>query len=205
MRVFIASEHLQAHELGLRLICDDKNDSTSYISREDLIAQTYFGYAVRERKERHPVKLTRRSLILIAATLPLVWRASFVEAAGDDVKRLAVQVSDKHPATLSRALDVVTQFTKNMNAAGQLYEVEVVAFHAGLHLLRTDTSPVIARIKSISESIPDVTFSACKTTFAAMTKKEGKAPPLTESAQFVQAGTIRLMELDALGYFVIRP
>jgi intracellular sulfur oxidation DsrE/DsrF family protein len=175
------------------------------VAKADLMALAYFGDAVRERKERYAVTLTRRSLLLVAAMLPLVWGGSFAEAAGDDVKRLAVQVSDKHPATLSRALDVTTQFARNMSATGQLYEVEVVAFHAGLHLLRTDTSPVIARIKRISESIPNVTFSACKTTFAAMTKKEGKAPPLTKAARFVQAGTIRLMELDAMGYFVVRP
>jgi intracellular sulfur oxidation DsrE/DsrF family protein len=169
------------------------------------IVLAYFDYLVRDTKERYPVTLIRRSLLLFAAMLPLVLGATFADAASDEVKRLAVQVSDRDPATFMKALNVVTNFAKNMSAAGQLYEVEIVAFHAGLHLLRTDTSPVIARIERISESIPDVTFSACRTTFAGMTKKEGKAPPLTKVARFVPAGTIRLMELDALGYFVIRP
>lgn len=149
--------------------------------------------------------LTRRSLFLVAAMLPLAFGTSFAEAAGDDVRRLAVQVSDKDPATFNKALNVVTNFAKDMSASGQMYEIEVVSFNAGLHLLRTDTSPVMGRIKSISESVPDVTFSACSNTIAGMTKKEGKAPPLTEVARVVPAGVTRLMELNALGYFVIRP
>jgi intracellular sulfur oxidation DsrE/DsrF family protein len=149
--------------------------------------------------------LTRRSLCLAAAMLPLVLGTSFAEAAGDAVKRLAVQVSDKDPATFTKALNVVTNFAKNMSASGQMYEVEIVTFNAGVHLLRTDTSPVMGRIKSISESVPDVTFSACSNTLAGMTKKEGKAPPLTKVARVVPAGVRRLMELSAQGYFVIRP
>jgi intracellular sulfur oxidation DsrE/DsrF family protein len=61
------------------------------------------------------------------------------------------------------------------------------------------------RIKSISESVPDVTFSACGNTIAGMTKKEGAAPPITEYARVVPAGVVRLMELDEMGYYVIRP
>jgi len=61
------------------------------------------------------------------------------------------------------------------------------------------------RIQSISESIPEVTFSACGNTIAGMTRNEGAAPPITEYAQVVQAGVGRLLELDNLGYYVIRP
>jgi hypothetical protein len=36
----------------------------------------------------------------------------------------------------------------------------VVAFGRGLHILRDDTSPVKARIKSMSEAMPHLAFSA---------------------------------------------
>lgn len=41
--------------------------------------------------------------------------------------------------------------------------------------------------------------------FADMTRKERAAPPITEHADVVTAGVVRLMELDDEGYFIIRP
>jgi hypothetical protein len=135
----------------------------------------------------------------------LLTGATTALAADDGVKRLAIQVSDNDPATFTKALNVATNFAKGMSDAGEIYEIEIVTFNAGLHLLRTDTSPVMDRIKSISESVPDVSFSACGNTIAGMTKKEGAAPPITEYARVVPAGVVRLMELDEMGYYVIRP
>jgi intracellular sulfur oxidation DsrE/DsrF family protein len=135
----------------------------------------------------------------------LLTGATTAFASDDGVKRLAIQISDNDPATFTKALNVATNFAKGMSDAGEIYEIEIVTFNAGLHLLRTDTSPVMDRIKSISESVPDVTFSACGNTIAGMTKKEGAAPPVTEYARVVPAGVVRLMELDEMGYYVIRP
>ena len=81
-------------------------------------------------------------------------------------------------ATFNKALNVATNFARGMSESGDFYEVEIVTFNAGLHMLRTDTSPVLERIASISESIPEVKFSACGNTIAGMTKKEGAAPPI---------------------------
>ncbi|MBT8460562.1 MAG: hypothetical protein HKP37_01835 [Boseongicola sp.] len=125
--------------------------------------------------------------------------------ADDGTKRLAIQISDNDPATFNKALNVATNFARGMSESGDFYEVEIVTFNAGLHMLRTDTSPVLERIASISESIPEVTFSACGNTIAGMTKKEGAEPPISEHAGVVTAGVVRLMELDDEGYFIIRP
>ena len=92
-----------------------------------------------------------------------------------------------------------------MSSKGEMFEIEIVAFNAGINLLRTDKSPVIDRVKSLSESIPDITFSACGNTIAGITRKEGKAPPISEYARVVPGGVGRLMVLDNEGYFVIRP
>ena len=151
------------------------------------------------------MSFTRRTVLQFATSLMLLTGATTALAADDGVKRLAIQVSDNDPATFTKALNVATNFAKGMSDAGEIYEIEIVTFNAGLHLLRTDTSPVMDRIKSISESVPDVTFSACGNTIAGMTKKEGAAPPVTEYARVVPAGVVRLMELDEMGYYVIRP
>ena len=151
------------------------------------------------------MSFTRRTVLQFATGLMLLTGATTAFASDDGVKRLAIQISDNDPATFTKALNVATNFAKGMSDAGEIYEIEIVTFNAGLHLLRTDTSPVMERIKSISESVPDVTFSACGNTIAGMTKKEGAAPPITEYARVVPAGVVRLMELDEMGYYVIRP
>lgn len=151
------------------------------------------------------MSFTRRNVLQFATSLMLLTGATTAFASDDGVKRLAIQISDNDPATFTKALNVATNFAKGMSDAGEIYEIEIVTFNAGLHLLRTDTSPVMDRIKSISESVPDVTFSACGNTIAGMTKKEGAAPPVTEYARVVPAGVVRLMELDEMGYYVIRP
>ncbi|WP_299752334.1 hypothetical protein [uncultured Boseongicola sp.] len=151
------------------------------------------------------MSFTRRTVLQFATSLMLLTGATTAFASDDGVKRLAIQVSDNDPATFTKALNVATNFAKGMSDAGEIYEIEIVTFNAGLHLLRSDTSPVMDRIKSISESVPDVTFSACGNTIAGMTKKEGAAPPITEYARVVPAGVVRLLELDEMGYYVIRP
>jgi hypothetical protein len=121
------------------------------------------------------------------------------------VKKLALQVSDGDPQTLARVLNVAANFSKSMIAAGDDYEIEIVAFSQGLNLFREDKSPVLDRVRNFPQSVPNVTLSACNNTIAAMTKKEGKAPPIIPEARVVPAGVVRLLELDAEGYVVIRP
>ena len=151
------------------------------------------------------MKLTRRSLIVFGMIAATISAPALAGQSDDGVKRLALQISDNDPATFNKALNVATNFARGMSEAGDMYEIEIVAFNAGLHMFRTDTSPVLDRLQSISESVPDVTFSACGNTIAGMTKKEGSEPPISEHAGVVAAGVVRLMELDDEGYYVIRP
>ena len=134
-----------------------------------------------------------------------VSQMSYAGQAGDGVSRLALQVSDNDPATLNKVLNVAANFARMQSEKGNMFEIEIVAFNAGLQMLREDTSPVLDRVKNFSASIPDLQFSACQNTINGMTKKEGKAPQLVESAVVVPGGVGRLMKLDDSGYFVIRP
>ena len=131
--------------------------------------------------------------------------AAVAGQAGDGVNRLALQVSDNDPATLNKVLNVAANFARMQSEKGNLYEIEIVAFNAGLHMLREDTSPVLERVNSFAASIPDLRFSACQNTIDGMTKKEGKAPALVQSAVVVPGGVGRLLKLDDSGYYVIRP
>src|SRR6266403_3770096 len=75
--------------------------------------------------------------------------------------RLAVQVDINDPAVMNLALNNVNNAAQHYRELGQKVEIELVAFGPGLHMLRDDTSPVKARIKSMSEAMPNLTFAAC--------------------------------------------
>src|SRR6266404_836963 len=83
--------------------------------------------------------------------------------------RLAVQVDVNDPAVMNLALNNVSNVAQHYGELGQKVEIEVVAFGPGLHMLRDDTSPVKARIKSMSETMPQLAFSACGNTREKMT------------------------------------
>lgn len=149
----------------------------------------------------------RRTLFGLVAGTALVATplAAHDSGADHDMHKLAIQVSDNDPGTAAKVLNVVANAAQSFQAEGIPYEIEVVAYNAGLNLFRTDTSPELERVQGFTAAVPDVTFSACGNTIAGMTKKEGKEPPLIDSAQVVPAGVIRLMELSDQGYTVIRP
>jgi intracellular sulfur oxidation DsrE/DsrF family protein len=53
--------------------------------------------------------------------------------------------------------------------------------------------------------MPNVAFKACENTLEAMTRKEGKEPPLVENAERVKAGVVTLIELGEQGWTIVRP
>jgi uncharacterized protein len=119
--------------------------------------------------------------------------------------RLAVQVDVNDPAVMNLALNNVSNAAQHYSALGQKIEIELVAFGPGLHMLRDDTSPVKARIKSMSEAMPNLTFAACGNTRENMTRAEAKDIPIISEAKVVKAGVVRLMELQERGWSYLRP
>lgn len=119
--------------------------------------------------------------------------------------RLAIQVDVNDPAVMNLALNNVSNVAQHYSEIGQKVEIEVVAFGPGLHMLRDDTSPVKARIKSMSETMPQLAFSACGNTRENMTRTEAKEIPLVSQAKVVKAGVVRLMELQERGWSYLRP
>ena len=119
--------------------------------------------------------------------------------------RLAVQVDVNDPTVMNLALNNVSNVAQHYSELGQKVEIELVAFGPGLHMLRDDTSPVKARIKSMSEAVPNLTFAACGNTRENMTRAEAKDIPIVSQAKVVKAGVVRLMELQERGWSYLRP
>ena len=119
--------------------------------------------------------------------------------------RLAVQVNVNDPAVMNLALNNVSNVAQYYKQMGQQVDIEVVAFGPGLHMLRDDTSPVKARIKNMSETMPQLSFAACGNTRDNMAKAEANDIPLISQAKVVKSGVVQLMELQERGWTYLRP
>ncbi|MBI3453253.1 MAG: hypothetical protein HY057_10620 [Rhodospirillales bacterium] len=124
--------------------------------------------------------------------------------AQNKIHRLAIQVSDNNPAKMTEALNLAATVSQNYAEMGEQVEIEIVAFAGGLHMMRADTSPVVARLKSFQESMPNVSFVACSSTQKVMQKNEGKDIPIVDGAKHLP-GVIRLIELNEKGWTIVRP
>lgn len=141
--------------------------------------------------------------VLFAALLlvPL----ALAQAGVMEKHRLALQISDNDPAKMNAVLNVAANVSKYYSDKGDEVEIQIVAFNAGLNMLREDKSPVLERLKSFKQSMPNVSFDACENTLEAMTRAEGKEPPLVENATRVKAGVVTLIELGEKGWTIVRP
>jgi len=128
-----------------------------------------------------------------------------VPAQAGEPHRLALQISDNTPEKMNAVLNVAANVSKYYSDKGQEVEIQIVAFNAGLHMLREDTSPVKPRLKSFKQGMPNVSFIACDNTLQSMTRNEGKEPPLVENVEHVEAGVVRLIELSEKGWTLVRP
>ncbi len=142
-----------------------------------------------------------RALVAALLLLPL----AFASANAGETHRLALQISDNDPVKMNAVLNVAANVSKYYSDKGDEIDIQIVAFNAGLHMLRDDTSPVKPRLQSFKQGIPNVSFIACENTLAAMTKSEGKEPPLVENATRVPAGVVTLIELGEKGWTIVRP
>src|SRR6186997_947720 len=126
-------------------------------------------------------------------------------AGAAEKHKLALQISDNDPAKMNAVLNVAANVSKYYSDKGEEIDIQIVAFNAGLHMLRDDTSPVKSRLKSFSEGMPNVTFKACQNTLENMSKREGKTPPLVGNADLVPSGAVTLIELSEKGWTILRP
>ena len=159
----------------------------------------------RRRFRRHDGGQPMKRRLLLAAAIAL---AAMPALAADKPHRLALQISDDTPEKMNAVLNVAGNVARYYGEKGEEIEIRIVAFNAGLNMLRTDRSPVLARLKSISESLPNVVLEACSNTRENMARNEGKKPeeiPLFANAKLVPSGVVSLIELSEQGWTVLRP
>ena len=157
--------------------------------------------------------MTRFSLAIAAALLAAggtsaqaqLKPAPATSVASTAANKLAIQVNDNVPATMTLALNNAQNVISHYKKLGQTVDVQIVAYGPGLHMFRDDTSPVKQRIATMSLENPNLHFTACGNTQAGMVKAENKDIKLISEAKVAPSGVITLMELQKQGYAYIRP
>lgn len=144
-------------------------------------------------------------LTALAAFAIAFGAASNAVAAEKKPHKLALQVSDNDIEKMNAALNVAANVSRYYADKGEEVEIEIVAFNAGLHMVRQDTSPVKERLQSFKNGMPNVVFDACDNTIQAMKKREGKDIPIVANVRVVPAGVVTLIELGEKGWTIVRP
>lgn len=154
--------------------------------------------------------MSKQLFVAVCAALALVCvlTSSPVQAASDGfAHHVVIHVDDNDKAKMNLALNNAANVTKYYEARGQKVQIEIVAYGPGLHMLRTDTSPVSARLETFSMEYEHIGFAACGNTVKGMTKKEGKPPQLVQldNVNVVPSGVVQIMERQDQGWHYIRP
>ena len=145
---------------------------------------------------------------LLAAALALAAAMPAVAADKDKVHRLALQISDDSPDKMTTVLNNAANVARYYSEKGEEVEIRIVAFHGGVDMMRTDRSPVLDKLKSVTESLPNLTLEVCGNTLNSMATREKKQVsdiPLYKGSKVVPAGVVELMELNEQGYTIVRP
>jgi uncharacterized protein len=119
--------------------------------------------------------------------------------------KLVIQVDEKTPEVMNLALNNAENVIEYFKSKNETVDVHIVTFGPGLHMLRTDTSPVKARVAEMSLAHPNLHFAACENTRARMSKAENKEIAIMAEGVSVPSGVVTLMELQAKGYAYVRP
>ncbi|MDX5384431.1 MAG: DsrE family protein [Rhodobacterales bacterium] len=146
---------------------------------------------------------TKAGLRLMAMLLALVLGAQL--ALANPAHKVAIHVNQEDPAVMNMALNNAQNISAFYAEKGEEVTIEIVTYGPGLHMLRSDTSPVADRISAMALEMTNLSFSACENTINGMKKKSQKDVPLLSEANVVPSGAVRLMELQAEGYAYLRP
>jgi uncharacterized protein len=123
----------------------------------------------------------------------------------DKTHRVVIQVTQNDPAIMNLALNNAENLVKFYQDKGEQVQIELVAYGAGLNMVRSDTSPVKDRVAAITAGMKNVTFTGCGNTMTMQSKQENKNISLVPEAHIVPAGIARIVELEEQGWSYVRP
>lgn len=119
--------------------------------------------------------------------------------------RVVIQISEDDPKTMNVALNNAENLTHYFEARDEPIQIEFVMYGPGLDMLRSDTSPVKARLENISHTMKNITFSGCGNTLEKDSKALGRKITLVPEARLVPTGIARIVQLEEQGWTYVRP
>ena len=142
------------------------------------------------------------------AAIAFVWLTFTASTlAADKTHHISLQIDQNDPQVMNLVLNNATNVVEHYRAKNEDVDIDIVAYGPGLHMLRSDTSPVQDRIKRLKDLVfpGKIQFSACNNTRQGMEKTEGHTIPVVPEATIVPSGVVHLMELQEQGWSYVRP
>lgn len=127
------------------------------------------------------------------------------QAEENFVHHVIFHVDENDPGRMNLVLNNASNVDAYYRAKAEEVQIEIVAYGPGLNMLRSDKSPVVERIQTLSDNLDNIAFLACGNTLKGMKRKEKKDIPLVSQAKIVPAGVVYLMERQQEGWSYIRP
>lgn len=146
-----------------------------------------------------------RRAFAAAGILAAACFAAVPAAHAAETVRIAFHVDENDPGVMNLALNNAANVMKHYADKGVETQIEIVTYGPGLTMLLDGRSPVAQRVAAMSLEHPNMQFSACANTMAAMAKKTGSEPKLLSEAVVVPSGVVRLVELQGEGYAYVKP
>jgi uncharacterized protein len=118
--------------------------------------------------------------------------------------RLVLPINTDDPTTMRALISTSLNLPKYYQERNEAFTIEVVAYNAGVHMLRADTSPVKDMLRVLRTVNPNIRFVVCEATKVGMERQEGHPITLVDNVDLVPSGPGRIIELQEAGWSYIR-
>jgi len=118
--------------------------------------------------------------------------------------RLVLPINTDDPTTMRALISTSLNLPKYYQERNEAFTIEVVAYNAGVHMLRADTSPVKDMLRILRAVNSNIRFVVCEATKLGMERQEGHAITLIDNVDLVPSGPGRIIELQEAGWSYIR-
>ena len=141
--------------------------------------------------------------LLLTGSEPAVSKPQ-AKAAAVAMHRLVLPINTDDPTTMRALISTSLNLPKYYQERNEAFTIEVVAYNAGVHMLRTDTSPVKDLLRVLRTVNSNIRFVVCEATRRGMERSEGHPITLIDGVDLVPSGPGRIIELQEAGWSYIR-
>ncbi|MCP1846676.1 MULTISPECIES: DsrE family protein [Bradyrhizobium] len=120
------------------------------------------------------------------------------------VHQVVLPINSDDPTSMRALISTALNLPKYYRERNEPFEIEVVAYNAGVHMLRADTSPVKDLLRVVRGLTPDIRLVVCEATKLGMERAEGHPLVLLDHVDLVPNGPGRIIELQEAGWSYIR-